>query len=93
MHKPESVRENETHKILWDFKIQTNNQILAKKILSFCEFCRSSVPKKWKIKESEIVYKHIDFAEKSVEYESDGGIIYLWSSWNGLEGLKKSLGN
>ena len=27
MHKSESVRENETHKILWDFGIQTDHQI------------------------------------------------------------------
>ena len=27
MHKPESVLENETHKILWDFEIQTNHRI------------------------------------------------------------------
>ena len=25
MHKPESVEYNETHKILWDFKIQTDH--------------------------------------------------------------------
>ena len=24
MHKPESAQKNETHKILWDFKIQTD---------------------------------------------------------------------
>ena len=24
MHKPESFPENETHKILWDFEIQTD---------------------------------------------------------------------
>ena len=27
MHKPESVQENETHKILWNFEKQTNHQI------------------------------------------------------------------
>ena len=26
MHKPESVLENEMHKILWDFKVQTDHQ-------------------------------------------------------------------
>ena len=29
MHKPESVLENETHKILWDFQIQTDHPISA----------------------------------------------------------------
>ena len=30
MQNPESVLENETHKLLWDFEIQTNHQILAR---------------------------------------------------------------
>ena len=31
MHKPESVLENEMHKILREFEIQTNHLILARK--------------------------------------------------------------
>ena len=27
MHKLESVQENKTHKILWDFRMQNNHQI------------------------------------------------------------------
>ena len=30
MRNPESVLENETHKITWDFEIQTNHLILAR---------------------------------------------------------------
>ena len=30
MHKPESVQENKTRKILWDFKMQTINSIPAR---------------------------------------------------------------
>ena len=30
-HKPESVLENETHKILWDFEIQTDHLITARR--------------------------------------------------------------
>ena len=29
MHNPESVVENDMHKLLWDFEIQTDHQILA----------------------------------------------------------------
>ena len=29
MRNPESILENETHKILWDFEIQTDDLILA----------------------------------------------------------------
>ena len=31
MHNPESVVENEAHKVLWDFEIQTDHQILARR--------------------------------------------------------------
>ena len=30
MHKPEFVLENETHKILWNFEIQTDHLIFAR---------------------------------------------------------------
>ena len=29
MHNQESIKENKTHKILWDFEIKTNNLISA----------------------------------------------------------------
>ena len=54
MHKPESVLENEMHKILWDFGIQMDRPILVNrpdlvlidknKKLSFSELFPSSVP-------------------------------------------------
>ena len=31
MHNPKSVLENETHKLLWDFEIQTDHLILARR--------------------------------------------------------------
>ena len=31
MHNPESVLENETHKLLWDFHVQTYHLILARR--------------------------------------------------------------
>ena len=44
MHNPESVLENETHNILWDFEIQINHLILARQpvlvtiiIMSCCQ--------------------------------------------------------
>ena len=30
IHKPEYILEDETHKILWDFEIQTDHQVLAR---------------------------------------------------------------
>ena len=31
MHNPASVRENDTHKLLWDFDIQTDHLISARR--------------------------------------------------------------
>ena len=31
MHKPESSQENETHKILWDFEIESDPPISARR--------------------------------------------------------------
>ena len=31
MHNPESVLENDTHKLLWDFDIQTDHLISARR--------------------------------------------------------------
>ena len=31
MHNPESVKENETHKLLWDLEIQTDHIISARR--------------------------------------------------------------
>ena len=31
MHKPESVPENGKHKVLWDFEIQTDHKISARR--------------------------------------------------------------
>ena len=30
MHNLESIQKNETHKVLWDFEIQTDHLILAR---------------------------------------------------------------
>ena len=52
MHKTESILQNETHKILWDFEIQTDHQIPAwsvkqkEKNLPFNGFCSSSGPQR-----------------------------------------------
>ena len=32
MQKPETVQENETQKILWNFEMQTDHSILTKKL-------------------------------------------------------------
>ena len=60
MHKLESILENETHKILWDFEIQTDHQIPAgrpdlvltrKKELVICWILLFQRTTKWKWKQ------------------------------------------
>ena len=68
MYKPESTRENEIDKILYDFEIQTDHLISArrqdlviinkskkkkkKKNLSYCGFCHPSRPQSEKSKKT-----------------------------------------
>ena len=51
MHNPDSVLENETHKILWDFEIQTDSLILDKG--SNIEIVKKKKEKKKKKKKKE----------------------------------------
>ena len=50
MHNPESVLENETHKLLWDFKIQTDHLISIRR------------PNLIIINKKKRTYKIVDFA-------------------------------
>ena len=84
MHNPESVLENETHKLLWDFEIQTDHLISARRtdlimINKKERTCRIvdfavSADHKVKLKESEKRDKCPNLArelKKTVENESN----------------------
>ena len=62
MHKPESVLENETHKILWNFEIQMDHLILTRTPdqEDFTVLVDPSV----KIKESEKIDKYLDLTRE-----------------------------
>ena len=74
MHNPESVLENETHKLLWDFEIYSAHLILGrkpdliiinkekKKKKRTCEIVDFAVPAdhRVKLKESQINDKYLD---------------------------------
>ena len=71
-HNPESILENETHKIFWDFEIQTNHLISArrpnleivkkkkKRIVDFTELADHRL----KLKKSKKRDKYQDFARE-----------------------------
>ena len=68
MPKPESVQENETHKILWDFEIQVDHFIPARQpdLVIFNNKKNSVVPAEYrvKIKENKKKGKYLDLARE-----------------------------
>ena len=75
MHNPAPVQENDTHKLLWDFKIQTHQLILARRpdliIINnnkkrTCKIVDFAVRAEHRInlKESEKKDKYLDFARE-----------------------------
>ena len=74
MYKPKSVLENETHKILWDFEIKTDNLIPARrtnlelinKTERTCQLVDFAVPAdhRVKLKENEKMDKYLDLARE-----------------------------
>ena len=74
MHNLGHVRENETHKILWDFEIQTNhlilarrlNQVMVKKKTRTCRIVEFAVSAnhRVKLKETEKKDKYLDFVRE-----------------------------
>ena len=70
MNNPESVLENETHKILWDFEIQTDHLISArrpdkkkKRTCRILEFV-ASADHKVKLKEIEKKDKYLNLSKE-----------------------------
>ena len=59
MHNPASVLENDTHKLLWDFDIQTNHLISARRPELIIT---KKKKKKKKKKQKKRSYKIMDFA-------------------------------
>ena len=83
MHKPDTVLENETHKILWDFEIKTHHLIPVRRphlvlinkrrvhLQSFKFYRYSEMKKKRNRKEIQILRPY-QRTKNSVKHESDG---------------------
>ena len=77
-HVPDSVLENEDHKILWDFSIRTDHEIEARrpdlliinKRENNCQIIDVTIPDDGRVraKEDEKVEKYQDSLEKSERY-------------------------
>ena len=105
MYNLEFVLENEKHKLLWDFEIQTDNLILARQLDLMIvnkkkRTCRIvdfavSVDHKVKIKESKKRDQYIDLArelKKTMKHEIDGDTNYGWCTWNNHQRINKGTG-
>ena len=95
MHNPALVLENDTHKLLWDFNIQTDHLIPARrpdliiinrkkrtcKIVDFAVLADHRI----KLKEPEKKDKYLDFArelKKTMEHAGDNYTNCNWYIWN-----------
>ena len=103
MHKPESIRENKTHKIFWDFEIQMDHLIPARRLdqvlinkrkRTYRQFCcsgRSQSENERKGKDRQIIGP-CQRIEKPVEHEGNNDTNCHRSTWNGLQRLGKKTG-
>ena len=102
MHRPKFVQENETHKILWGFVIQTVHLIPAIKLerelinkkenLTYSGPCRRSGPlsekQKKKQKEKQVLGPS-QRSKKAVEHDGNGDTNYKWRTWNVVQRLEE----
>ena len=104
MHNPAPVLENATHKLLWDFNIQTDHLIPARrpdliiinKIKRTCKIIDFAVPAdhRIKLKESEKKDKYLDLArELKKRWKMQVTIISNcnWCVWNSNSGITKGV--
>ena len=94
MQNPKFVQVNETHKLLWDFDIQTDHQISARRLDLIvinnkkwtCRNVNFAVPAdhRVRLKESKKKNKYLDLArelKKIVEHENDSDTSYNKCFW------------
>ena len=98
MYNPETVLEDETHKLLWNFEIQTDHIILARRlnlvIVKTEKIENLPVDHSLKIKESEKRQLYQDFPkelERNIEHECNGEILCGWSTWNNPQRIGKGI--
>ena len=97
MHNRAPVLENDSHKLLWDFDVQTDHQnsarrpdlIIINKEKKICKIVDFAVPADHRIKLKE--YEKRD-KEKTMEYEGDNYNNCEWCFWNSSQRITKRTG-
>ena len=93
MQKAESVHENEMHKILWDFEIKTDDQIVLTRKKKPCHGVDFVVPVNLvKIKGIDYIGKYLDLA-KNLKNLEHGGERVIRAFGMVLKGVEKRQGN
>ena len=87
MHHPESVLENETHKILWDFEMQMDLLILARR-LNLAMVYKKKKKKKKKRKKEKRTCRIVNFAVPTDHSIKLKGSEKRASTWTLLETWK-----
>ena len=85
MHNLAPVLENDTHKLLWDFDIQTDHLISARRP-DLIIINKKENMHRIKLKECEKRDKYLDLArelKKTMEYEGDNYTNCDWCFWHG----------
>ena len=93
MHKPKFVLENKTHRILWYFQLEADQQItvrrsdlvLTKKRKKSCHLVNFAVPpsEQEKKRNDKQIFGPFQKAEEAVKHEGDDDIDRSWGTWNG----------
>ena len=104
MHNSAPVLENNIHKLLWDFDIQTNHLIsvrrpdliIINKKTKICKIVDFAVPTdhRIKLKEYEKRDKYLDLTselKKTMEHEGDNYTNCDWCFWHGNKRILKGL--
>ena len=105
MHNPAPVQENDTHKLLWDFDIQTDHLISTRrpdliiinrkkkiyKIINFAVLADHRI----KLKECEKKDTYLDLArelKKTMEHAGGNYTNNNWCVWNSSKRITKGTG-
>ena len=86
--KPESVLKNETHEILWDFEVQTNQSIPVRRTRHPVDFVVPQIDYILKMKEDEKLEKYLDLA-RELEKLWNMKVTVMWLIFGALGTISK----
>ena len=95
MLKPESLQENETREILWDFEIQMDHPILNRKLDLVLTNKKRELVVEWifrveiRNQSDKRLLEPCQRTYKTVKHKGDDDTNYSWCTWDGPQSLGK----